>query len=129
MKYWLLLPLSTKLPHLLISVVLLSSFACGVASLPVKSDVLPTAENSLTPSKKQGQISTGHPKPTNTPSCTVSAEKLNLRASPGTDAEADSDGLKRGDKLERIGAVAGWWKVIVEDGREGWVKREFVECE
>ena len=102
--------------------------ACGIMAIPAKSDVLPTVENSLTPAKFELEISTEQPKPTNTPSCTVLAEKLNLRASPGTYAAAPS-WLKRGDKLQRIGAVAGWWKVTAEDGRTGWVKREFVECE
>ena len=102
--------------------------ACGIMPLPAKSDVLPTATESHEFAKKQGQISTRTPAPVSFPVLCVSASKsLNLRLSPSTSAEADPVGLQHGDRVERIGAVPGWYKIVTADGRRGWVKASYLE--
>ena len=105
--------------------------ACGVAALPayVGSSATPTRSPEF--AQKSGVGATGTPVPVSFPVLCVSAAKsLNLRLSPSTSAEADPVGLQHGDRVERIGAAPGWYKIVTADGRRGWVKVEYVEvCE
>lgn len=106
----------------------LLSVACGVMSLPVNSDVLPTSESMPTFAQKQPILATFEPSATaRTVYCVSAAESLNLRLSPSTSAEADSAGLQHGDRVERIGDAPGWYKIVTADGRRGWVKASYLE--
>lgn len=106
----------------------LLSVACGVMSLPVNSDVLPTSEIMPTVAQKQPILATLEPGGMLDAVLCVSASKsLNLRIAPSTMAAADPDGLQHGERVVRIGAVPGWMKVQTVDGRSGWVKASYLE--
>lgn len=105
--------------------------ACGIMPVHGKSDVLPSPQPTVeshqnaqeAPGTKLDGISS-HSTP-KTELCVSAAESLNLRSAPSTSAEG-LDVLLHGDRVVRIGAVAGWLKVEAADGRIGWVKAEFV---
>ena len=105
--------------------------ACGIMAVPpsVVSSAIPTRSPEF--AQKSGVGATGTPVPVSFPVLCVSAAKsLNLRLSPSTSAEADPVGLQHGDRVERIGAAPGWYKIVTADGRRGWVKAEYIgDCE
>jgi SH3-like domain-containing protein len=63
----------------------------------------------------------------------VNAEQVNLRPSPGTD-EPPLRKLYLDERLavlECSGVPAGehlWWRVVGEDGQEGWVATTWLEA-
>lgn len=58
----------------------------------------------------------------------VVANRLNVRQGPGTD-QPSLGKVKKGDRLLLAEGTGEWWKIFLEDGREGWVKAEYVRRE
>lgn len=111
MKLWLIL-----LPLL--------ACACGIMTIPTVSGSS-TAEIPATPAKKQVQEAAFQPSQVISPVlCVSAAETLNLRVAPSTSADGLGV-LYHGDRVVRIGAVPGWYKVQA-GGRTGWVKAEYI---
>lgn len=116
----------------LLSVLLMFVIACGVTAPAVMAQLPMPTTASKTPVLATGTPFTAKNMPTASPntSCKVIALKsLNLRAEPSDKAAADSDGLQHGDVVSVKCQENGWLFVTIRDGRSGWVKAEFVECE
>ncbi|MFH1144944.1 MAG: SH3 domain-containing protein [Candidatus Eisenbacteria bacterium] len=60
------------------------------------------------------------------PQVKVTASRLNVRESPGTDARVLAS-VARGEILARLDEQPGWVKVRASDGTVGWVSEAYVE--
>ena len=62
--------------------------------------------------------------------CTVTADSLHLRASPGEHARVEGY-LRSGDLLKRTGETpaGAWVEVISPGGLLGWVNSKYIDCQ
>ncbi|MBI5183515.1 MAG: TIGR04211 family SH3 domain-containing protein [Nitrospinae bacterium] len=58
----------------------------------------------------------------------INETTVNVRTGPGTEFDALKI-VKYGDKITIIGEQEGWYKVRLEDGKEGWVSKKTIREE
>jgi uncharacterized protein YraI len=105
---------------------------CGPAPTP-EPTVTPTPTSPLpptdTPMPTDTPVPTPVPSPTPTsePEAVVAVDLLNLRAGPGTNYDILTM-MEEGTKSTVVGRTEAndWLKVVIADGREGWVFAEMV---
>jgi len=113
---------------ILLLVLVLAGIACYQSSPPPLAlpTVMPTEEIQSRGLPTVTPAATPHPTRTPPPCLIVTAEKaLNLRYEPSPDT-AILAWLYNGEQITGLAYGGGWWEIITQDGRHGFVKADYV---